>query len=59
MIKRIIRDTPLLALAFHDIHGIMEHPFHKKITELGHDYSSARKVLECNGQRSAVIVMTM
>ena len=55
----VIRDTQLIALAFHDIHRVVQNPFHNEITEFGHQHVSTRKVPHRDRQLTDVIMMTV
>src|SRR5438132_9537585 len=37
----------------------MQHAFYQEITQLWHQYMSLRKITQCDGQRSDMIMMTM
>ena len=58
-VQRIIQNIFFHALTFHYVYGIVEYAFHDEMARLSHQHSCAGKVAQRDGQRAAMIVMTM
>ena len=57
--KRVVHDARVLALAAHDVDGVVQHHARQQPRRLGHENRSARVAAHEQRQRADVIVMRM
>ena len=57
--ERIFLDAQFLALALHNVDGIVQDPFDEKITQLTHEDVRFRKIAQRDRQRADVIMVAM
>ena len=58
-VERVFFDPQLIALARHDVHRIVQHPFDDEIALLGHQHMGFRKIPRRDRQRADVVMVTM
>ena len=57
--QRVFADAQFVALAGHDVDGIVQDAFDEEITQLGHQHVRLREISQRHRQRADVVVMAM
>ena len=58
-IERVFPDAEFVTLAGHHVDRVVEHPFDKKIAQLGHQHVCFGEMAQRHGERTDVVMMTM
>ena len=58
-VERVFLDAQFVALALHDVDGIVQHAFDQEVAQLGHQHMRLGEVAQGDRQRADMVVMAM